>query len=387
MQTMLNILALAILAVVIGKILKNRNSTHRFEEWNWAVIAIFGQIVLDYLIIVFGSGKSNVFCVLNYITSFLYYLFTPMATYFWARYIYKYAHGTNKISKTVNIVLVIPIIVNAILSVLSIWLPIYFKIGANNLYSRGVGTWISVAIAYFYFVFATIILIINKHHLRRSSYYSCLLFPVPTLMASILQMIFYGMSIMWQFASVSVLLVYMYNFEEAAYTDELTGLYTRKKFMERIRDVYDGIGKTNDKYFCIIFDLDKFKDINDKYGHNVGDLALIETSNILLKSFSTNAVICRYGGDEFVALQKITSDDEIKGMVKRFTKNFTEYNKYTKGQFKLFCSYGYDTFDKTSTGTFSEFMSEIDQKVYEQKEIHHLELEHYADADLTNVKL
>ncbi len=65
----------------------------------------------------------------------------------------------------------------------------------------------------------------------------------------------------------------------------------------------------------IFFDLDYFKQINDKYGHNIGDRFLTVFSDVLKKNFSENGIIARFGGDEFVVLTDMRSVDEVSSLI------------------------------------------------------------------------
>lgn len=86
--------------------------------------------------------------------------------------------------------------------------------------------------------------------------------------------------------------------EKKSFIDPLTGLYNRY--------IIDNISENNllkDNGTLLIIDIDKFKKINDTYGHNIGDKCLILTANALLHVFNdNNSYIIRYGGDEFVVL-------------------------------------------------------------------------------------
>lgn len=88
--------------------------------------------------------------------------------------------------------------------------------------------------------------------------------------------------------------------QELSNTDGLTNLYNRRYFENLIDDVLKDVTKKD--FAFIIIDVDKFKDINDTYGHSIGDQALVFISNALRKSFDSDSYICRLGGDEFVVL-------------------------------------------------------------------------------------
>lgn len=84
--------------------------------------------------------------------------------------------------------------------------------------------------------------------------------------------------------------------------DNLTNLYNRN-YLDEILDVL--MEKYINKYeifSVIIFDIDFFKSVNDKYGHSYGDKVLIAVSNTINKNIIDNGYACRYGGEEFVII-------------------------------------------------------------------------------------
>lgn len=87
--------------------------------------------------------------------------------------------------------------------------------------------------------------------------------------------------------------------QQSVYTDEMTGIYNRKAFRAELKYVED---TESDRHTVLaIVDIDKFKNINDTWGHHIGDRCLIEFANIL-KKYDTKATPFRYGGDEFCLL-------------------------------------------------------------------------------------
>jgi diguanylate cyclase (GGDEF)-like protein len=90
--------------------------------------------------------------------------------------------------------------------------------------------------------------------------------------------------------------------EELAITDELTGLYNRRHLLDRL-DKLRAIANREGTGFVLGFvDLDKFKSINDQFGHRIGDDVLREFSDILQESIREVDIVARYGGEEFVLL-------------------------------------------------------------------------------------
>jgi diguanylate cyclase (GGDEF)-like protein len=96
-----------------------------------------------------------------------------------------------------------------------------------------------------------------------------------------------------------------------ASTDALTGLYNRH-YLERVDlDLNSGYYQMSDEKFVVaFFDIDKFKSVNDSYGHDMGDEVLKEFAKILKKLTRREDVVCRYGGEEFLLIVKNISSNK-----------------------------------------------------------------------------
>jgi len=87
--------------------------------------------------------------------------------------------------------------------------------------------------------------------------------------------------------------------EELVITDELTGLANRRHFFERLDEEVDRASRYGSELSMIMVDIDHFKDVNDTYGHPVGDIVLAEVARLLSANIRTSDIIGRYGGEEF----------------------------------------------------------------------------------------
>lgn len=92
------------------------------------------------------------------------------------------------------------------------------------------------------------------------------------------------------------------NLEQQATIDTLTGIYNRNKFNELCEAEIKKSKTSGSSLSLIIFDIDKFKEINDTYGHQAGDRALMDVVNIVSHNIATGSVFARWGGEEFVIL-------------------------------------------------------------------------------------
>jgi GGDEF domain-containing protein len=89
---------------------------------------------------------------------------------------------------------------------------------------------------------------------------------------------------------------------KAAITDPLTDLYNRRFFDARLRQEVARIMRTGRSLGLMFVDLDHFKQINDQYGHDAGNLVLTQVANIIRQSIRSADVPARWGGDEFTVL-------------------------------------------------------------------------------------
>ncbi|NIK23336.1 GGDEF domain-containing protein [Paenibacillus lupini] len=90
--------------------------------------------------------------------------------------------------------------------------------------------------------------------------------------------------------------------ETLASTDPLTGLKNRRFFQEQLQKCMATSQETGEAFSLCIIDIDRFKSINDTYGHPVGDLVLSQLAELLQEQSAADSVVARFGGEEFVIL-------------------------------------------------------------------------------------
>jgi two-component system cell cycle response regulator len=90
--------------------------------------------------------------------------------------------------------------------------------------------------------------------------------------------------------------------QQAALTDPLTGLPNRRYAMERLEQEWASTSRTQRPLTCMVVDVDQFKQINDSYGHDSGDVVLRQVATVLRKEARAEDVICRLGGEEFLVI-------------------------------------------------------------------------------------
>lgn len=156
------------------------------------------------------------------------------------------------------------------------------------------------------------------------------------------------------------LLLYSNNHEEIMNRDKLTGVYNRV-VLERFQNDKRGVGKVSAVY---MIDIDKFKSINDTYGHNKGDKVLIDVAKILTTSVRQSDYIIRYGGDEFLIIAKINDIISLNVIPEKIKKNLDLYNSKHKIQIGLSIGSSIYNPDKNN---LNKMLTKADQKMYKNK--------------------
>ena len=109
---------------------------------------------------------------------------------------------------------------------------------------------------------------------------------------------------------------------ELSRTDGLTKLYNHRYFLESVNSLREKAAATGKEMYLMVFDIDRFKAINDTYGHTTGDKVLQEVAGIVRKRIRSHDVACRQGGDEFSVILYDVPMDDAQRVVDRFRAAF-----------------------------------------------------------------
>jgi diguanylate cyclase (GGDEF)-like protein len=113
----------------------------------------------------------------------------------------------------------------------------------------------------------------------------------------------------------------LHHVEALASTDALTGLYNRRRFADVLRREFAVTKRYKNTLSCLLLDLDHFKQINDRFGHEAGDQVLKEVARRITGSLREVDLAARYGGEEFVVLLPHTNKGDANIVAERLLKN------------------------------------------------------------------
>lgn len=166
------------------------------------------------------------------------------------------------------------------------------------------------------------------------------------------------------------------RFKTFSITDSLTKLYNRRYFLSQANTIIRSAGRDKQPMSLIMCDLDHFKKVNDQYGHEAGDSALIAFANTLRETLREQDTIARIGGEEFIVLLPNTSIELVMGICERIRIN-TEALEIQAGDHtvKLTASFGICQIDTSSPIEASIRLA--DQTLYTAKSNGRNRVEHY----------
>ena len=150
---------------------------------------------------------------------------------------------------------------------------------------------------------------------------------------------------------------------ELSTIDQLTQLFNRREFDKDLHASVIEAKRKQSELFLIMLDIDLFKQINDTYGHQVGDEVLVEITNIIRKFTREYEKSYRIGGEEFMILVKDTNKDEILALANRIKNGVEDY--YTQDK-KVTISIGISKYNNEDD--VREFYKKVDDTLYKAKE-------------------
>lgn len=157
--------------------------------------------------------------------------------------------------------------------------------------------------------------------------------------------------------------------QERAMTDALTGLLNRYGLQHILTREHAEARRYNRPLSCLMIDLDKFKTVNDTYGHTIGDLVLQQVAGILREAVRASDTVFRYGGEEFLVLLPETDLEGASALGEkiRATADSQSFGDHERQVFKLTLSVGASSLCADESG--NDMIARADMALYHAKEL------------------
>jgi diguanylate cyclase (GGDEF)-like protein len=159
------------------------------------------------------------------------------------------------------------------------------------------------------------------------------------------------------------------NLERLALMDELTGAFNRRLFFRRMEEELQRARRYKLPLSCIFLDIDRFKEVNDRHGHLVGDQVLAEVAEVIRSSIRRTDILARYGGEEFAILLPMTPQEGAMAEGERIRKAVRNHAfGGDAGPVRITISVGVGAFPAPGVNTVEDLIGRADDAVYGAKE-------------------
>jgi GGDEF domain-containing protein len=243
-------------------------------------------LLLEMLLNILTGGVSGTARLLLPAVVCVFYILNPIPEALWVIYLDSFIqNSSNRTRRIFLAVVVLPWLVTTVYSALSLINGAAYYIDPANVYHRGPGFWLMPAACYSYIAIYLVHALRNRKALPKQSFTTLLIVALPPIIAGILQVLFFGISVLWLALSFSLLITYLNLQSTYANMDYLTGLANRRQFAI----VFRAYSRKKRIVGGIMMDIDDFKHINDVYGHLMGDMVLEKTGCRIVKHLGQSA--------------------------------------------------------------------------------------------------
>lgn len=152
-------------------------------------------------------------------------------------------------------------------------------------------------------------------------------------------------------------------------TDEMTGLKNRRGFFYFAQSILTLAEKKHQSGYIFFCDMDGLKKINDNFGHENGDKAIITQGKVLSEVFSANDILARLGGDEFAIISPKLEDKKISEIKEKIQQKTKEFKISENLEFDFSLSVGFVKYPLNNSYKIDELLSAADKVLYDEKKL------------------
>lgn len=355
--------------ILIGLAVRSRRSL--FSSTQQLLFSMLGYTSAAYIffdmIWTLSDGVSTpVGITANWISNAVSFSLFAIACLIWFFYS-ETMQGSHLVTSRYRVVLVtLPTALVVVLAFTSYWTHALFYIDSQGVYRRGFAYMIQPIVSYCYVIHTSLHAFVQSRRVEslqtKAIYRTLAFFAIPALVGGTFQIV-YSVPGLCVGIMISMLLLYIICQEQLISTDPLTGLNNRNRFETYMLSLFSNVDQAEDVYL-LMMDADGFKQINDQHGHVEGDHALQVVSAVLKDVCSpSGGFIARYGGDEFVVLQKGVTEHDIIRLCSAINNELSR----AETPYSLRMSIGYARYGD-GINTWQELLRAADAELYRIKD-------------------
>ncbi|MDY4104132.1 MAG: GGDEF domain-containing protein [Oscillospiraceae bacterium] len=367
-----NTTGIAILLILLLFQSRNRGQKQPADRlYDWMVGITFGALVMETLTFMIDGRPGQVFRILQYVSNSYLFLAVSGVGMLWVFYVdYQIFHSLKRFYRKF-FPLVLPFLGIAVLVVTDLFgMGNLFRIGPDNVYIRGRLTFLSFGAVFYYYLYSIALAVSAVRDKGHAQFFPVLYFVIPCIVGTIIQGMFYGLSVGWLGVSLAFFSVQMQMQHFNASVDDLSGLYNRRYYNYLLEKTVKS--RKVKSISGIMIDVNHFKSINDQYGHTAGDDAIRSLGRILSEITTERNTAFRLSGDEFVLLTPNLSHEETEHLIRELQAAVERFNRDSGKPYQLSLAAGY-SICPTENFDSDRFLHQMDMQMYAAKARYHAE--------------
>lgn len=350
-----------------------RRQTRLFRWLIICCIAVEGCDIFSRVVSL-TNDYGTMFESLSYMFCGMYFLLQVGVTCIWFFYAMNEIDITWKENKLHVVLSVLPYILLMLFVMMTGVTGWVFSIDNSNVYHRGPLFLVCPVVCMVCMMVPSVVALmkmrLREYYIHRSKLVTIAVFSLVVLPFVVLQIVLGpDFPLFCVGYTLAILLLHVNRQNLRITIDELTGVSNRSQAMRYLSFKMNApaeVGKQIKSLYVMMVDIDKFKLINDNFGHVEGDEALKRTSSVLKRSVPRSFFIGRYGGDEFIIIGDAFRESEIQEVCQKIHDNMEEANREARSPYNLSISIGYKVRNGQIT-SIPEFIKQADMNLYRQK--------------------
>ncbi len=319
---------------------------------------------------VIASTKS-----LLYLSNIFTYVLLSIASYLW--FLLSEAIQNDKLdyNDPTKLIMSIPVWVSAILCVTAFRTGLVYYVDENNNLVGGKLYVLLIIVPFGYMIAASVKAFkrafSRDKYAERNIYLMIGFFPIAPIVLGALQAVYWRIPFLCYGAVAAVFYIYTSILDNLISLDPLTQINNRnqmyKYLANKMRNPDPGLS-----LFLLIIDADKFKSINDNYGHVEGDKALVNIAGAIKNACQgprSRFFVSRYGGDEFVVVAEMAYRAEATWLAEQIKTNVRRVSSEKNLQYPISVSVGIAQYDYDQPISLQAFIARADSDLYKQKKL------------------
>lgn len=356
-----------ILFLAVSRRISRRKKDTEESAFVWMTRLVLIACLVEPLTFAVDGIHSPVAYWINMLGNTYLYYANGIGAFLWIMYIdLKMFHDRSRL-KRIYYKLSVPVSLMLLALLFNLRFHYFFYVDADYVYHRQP----AINAFYIYLVLCAIYSIgLYVYHKRvhgATAFFPIFMYLVPIVSCSLLQMIFYGISLAWLGTAVGLIALAMSVQQQEIFLDQMTGLYNRM-YLEHALYKISCAGKDN--HYGLMLDMNYFKQINDTYGHSAGDQALKDVAKILLQATPEDAVVFRYAGDEFIILLQTAQEADAIALKDKLLHAAEKFNCMRSRPYDISYAIGYSKYESDFDNS-DRFLKKIDEAMYADKRRYH----------------